>query len=69
LLHRLFANKGMDAINLGNILHHKYVRAMVPHDFKDQSVPIISYVLVTIWDFLGYHRITEGGAKNVTRNR
>ena len=38
-----FANKGLDAINLGNILHNKYVRAMVPHDFKDQSVPIISY--------------------------
>ena len=23
-----FANKGLDAINLGNILHHTYVRAM-----------------------------------------
>ena len=23
-----FANKGLDAINMGNILHHKYVRAM-----------------------------------------
>ena len=24
----VFANKGLDAINMGNILHHKYVRAM-----------------------------------------
>ena len=23
-----FANKGLDSINMGNILHHKYVRAM-----------------------------------------
>jgi hypothetical protein len=38
-----FANKGLDAINLGNILHHKSVKAMVPPYFKDHSVPIISY--------------------------
>ena len=38
-----FANKGLDAINLGNILHHKSVRSKVPPYFKDQSVPIISY--------------------------
>ena len=38
-----FANKGLDAINLGNILHHKSVKSKVPPYFKDQSVPIISY--------------------------
>jgi len=38
-----FANKGLDAINLGNILHHKSVTSKVPPYFKDKSVPIISY--------------------------
>jgi hypothetical protein len=36
-----FAN---DGINLGNILHHKSVESKMPPYFKDQSVPIISYV-------------------------
>ena len=39
-----FANKGPDGINLGNILHHKSVKCKIPPYFKDQSVPIISYV-------------------------
>ena len=39
----LFSNKGLDAINLGNIQHHESVKAMVPPLFKDQSAPIISY--------------------------
>ena len=39
----LFANKGLDAINLGNILHHKSVTSKIPPYFKDQSIPIISY--------------------------
>jgi hypothetical protein len=26
----LFANKGLDAMNLGNILHHKSVKAKIP---------------------------------------
>ena len=36
-----FAN---DDINLDNILHHKSVESKIPPYFKDQSVPIISYV-------------------------
>jgi hypothetical protein len=32
------------AINLGNIFHHKSVKPKIPPYFKDQSVPIISYV-------------------------
>ena len=40
----LFANKGLDGINLGNILHHKSGISKIPPYFKDQSVPIISYV-------------------------
>jgi hypothetical protein len=38
-----FANKGLDGVNLGNILHHKLVQSKIPPYFKDQSVPIISY--------------------------
>jgi hypothetical protein len=37
-----FANKDLDAINLGNILHHISVKTMVSLYFRDQSVPIIS---------------------------
>jgi hypothetical protein len=39
-----FANKGLDGINLGNILHHKSHKSNIPPYIKDQSVPIISYV-------------------------
>ena len=39
-----FANKYLDCINLGNILHHKSVKSKIPPYYKDQSVPIISYV-------------------------
>jgi hypothetical protein len=38
-----FANKGLDGINLGIILHHKSVKSKIPPYLKDQSVPIISY--------------------------
>ena len=39
-----FANKGHDGVNVGNILYHKSVKSKIPPYFKDQSVPIISYV-------------------------
>ena len=39
-----FANKGLDGINLGNILHYKSDKSKIPPYFKAQSVPIISYV-------------------------
>ena len=38
-----FAYKGLDAFNLGNILHHKSVKYKISPYFKDHSVPIISY--------------------------
>ena len=38
-----FANKGIDGVNLGNILHNKLAQSIIPSYFKDQSVPIISY--------------------------
>ena len=37
------ANKDLDGINLGKILHRKSVKSKIPPYFKDQSVPIISY--------------------------
>ena len=42
-----FANKGLDAINLGNILHHKSEKSKIPPYFRDQSVPIILYTYTT----------------------
>ena len=42
-----FSNKGLDAIHLSNILHHKSVKSKIPPYFKDQSVPIISYTYTT----------------------
>ena len=38
-----FANKGIDAIHLSNILHHKNVQAHIPKYFKNATTPIISY--------------------------
>jgi len=38
-----FANKGLDAINIANIFHHKSLQANVPAYFKQQDAPIISY--------------------------
>ena len=40
----LFANKGLDGINLGNILHHKLVKSKIPPYFKDQSIPIATKI-------------------------
>ena len=34
-------NKGIDAINLADILHHKKVTNKIPPYFKDKSIPII----------------------------
>ena len=42
-----FANKDFDAINLGNILHHKSVKYKIPPYFKDQSKPILSHTSTT----------------------
>ena len=42
-LHIPFANKGIDAINISNILNRKEVVKEIPPYFKNQSVPIVSY--------------------------
>ena len=38
-----FANKGIDAIHISNILHNKKVTAHIPKYFKNTSTPIISF--------------------------
>ena len=38
-----FANKGLDEINLTNILHHKTVMSKIPTYFKEVNAPQISY--------------------------
>ena len=43
-----FANKGLDAINLDNIIYHKLVRATVPHYFKDKYVPVILFPTLSV---------------------
>ena len=37
-----FANKGLDAINISNILHNKNIKCKIPSYFEDKSVPTIS---------------------------
>ena len=38
-----FANKGINSINIGSILHHKTVCSKIPPYFKDCQTPTISY--------------------------
>ena len=38
-----FVNKGLEGINLGNILHNKSIKCLIQPYVKVQSVPIISY--------------------------
>jgi len=52
-----FANKGLHAINIANIFHHKSVQANVPAYFKQQAAPIISYTS-TIASKIFNHRKT-----------
>jgi hypothetical protein len=42
-LHLKFDNKGIDAVNINNILNHKNVHSCIPPYFKMKSTPCISY--------------------------
>ena len=42
-LHLKFDNKGIDAVNINNILNHKNVQSCIPPYFKMKSTPCISY--------------------------
>ena len=47
-----FANKGLDGINLGNILHYKPVKYKIPPYSKDHSIPLISYAYISYQIYL-----------------
>jgi len=52
--------KGLDAINIANIFHHKSVQANVLAYFKQQAAPIISYTYTsTIASKMFNHRKTS----------
>jgi hypothetical protein len=38
-----FSNKGIDAVNLSNILRHKKAQSCILEYFKSKSTPCISY--------------------------
>ena len=42
-----FQNKGIDAVNISNILNHKYVQSAIPLYFKNKETPLISYTYST----------------------
>jgi hypothetical protein len=42
-LHLKFDNKGIDAVNINNILSNKNVQSCIPPYFKMKSAPCISY--------------------------
>jgi hypothetical protein len=42
-LHLKFDNKGIDAVNVNNILNHKKVQSCIPPYFKMKSTPCISH--------------------------
>jgi hypothetical protein len=41
--HLKFDNKGIDAVNINNILNQKKVQSCIPPNFKIKSTPCISY--------------------------
>ena len=49
-LHIPLANKGIDAINISNILNRKEVVKEIPPYFKNQYVPIVSYSYTNSFD-------------------
>ena len=58
-IHIPFSNKGIDAINISNILHSKKVLSKIPPYFKNQSVPIVSYSYTkTISSRIFNHKMT-----------
>ena len=47
-LNMKFANKGIDAINIGNILNHRDVVKNIPPYFKCQTTPKISILILIL---------------------
>jgi hypothetical protein len=48
VLKRPFANKGIDAINISNILNRKEVVKEIPPYLKNESVPIVEEVQIEL---------------------
>ena len=66
-----FKNKGLDAINISNILNHRKVTSTIPAHFKCQSPPIISYSYSSpiAPKIFNYKNMLQGlNTENITRN-
>ena len=66
-----FRNKGLDAVNISNILNHKKVTSTIPVYFKNQSPPIISYSYSSpiAPKIFNYKNVLQGlNTENITRN-
>jgi hypothetical protein len=51
-LHLIFDNKGIDAVNINNILNHKNVQSWIPPSFKMKFTPCTSYRYICILSLL-----------------
>ena len=66
-----FRNKGLDAVNISNILNHKKLTSTIPAYFKNQSPPIISYRYSSpiAPKIFNYKNVLQGlNTENITRN-
>ena len=66
-----FRNKGLDTVNISNILNHKKVTSTIPAYFKNQSPPIISYSYSSpiAPKIFNYKNVLQGlNTENITRN-
>ena len=66
-----FRNKGLDAVNISNIVNHKKVTSTIPAYFKNQSPPIISYSYSSpiAPKMFNYINVLQGqNTENITRN-
>ena len=66
-----FRNKGLDVVNISNILNHKKVTSTIPAYFKNQSPPIISYIYSSpiAPKIFNYKNVLQGlNTENITRN-
>ena len=66
-----FRNKGLDAVNISNILNHKKVTSAIPAYFKNQSPPVISYSYSSpiAPKIFNYKNVLQGlNTENITRN-
>ena len=66
-----FRNKGLDAVNISNILNHKKFTSNIPDYFKNQSPLATSYIYSSSIapKIFNYKHVLQGlNTKNITRN-